>query len=402
MNEQEELLKFAFDNGIIDMALLKNQVNMKKKDKLLEMHKFSIWQGDNGSWYTYLPDQKKGRVLKKKAKREDIENLICEYYEKYSGVTFGTLFNEWIDSKLKFGDIKKQTYDRYYTDFERFFIKTGFNKTDINIIDDIVLEEFIKKTIREQRLTNKAYSGMRTIIIGTMKYAKKHGYTDISPKLFFGDIEISRKSFQHKVIKDEDSVFTQKETAILKDYLWRNPTLMNLGILLTLETGLRIGELSALQWSDIGDNTISVYKTEERFKDDSGNYVFQVRESAKTDAGNRVVILDNESKRILAAIKKINPFGEYLFISRGKRTKGRAFTFKLMKVCDQLGIQRRSMHKIRKTYATKLINAGVDERIIIKQLGHTNINCTRDYYYYNDKDFDEASQQLEVAMTGEK
>lgn len=394
----EEILKFAVENGIIDMNLLNDQVNMKKRTDILQKHDHKIWQGDNGYWYTYLTNPEKGRILKKKSTKEDIENLICDYYSKEQN-TFETVFKEWIEKKLSLGEIKKQTYDRYYTDYERFFGNNSFSKRPIGSIKEVELEEYIKKEIHDKNLTNKAYSGMRTLIIGTMKYAKKMCYSEISPKLFFGDIELSRKAFQPKVIKDEDSVFTKSEIDKITQNLWSNPTLINLGILLVFQTGLRIGELSALQYSDVNGNLMYVYKTEERFKNDDGGYIFQVRESAKTDAGNRVVILNNEAIRILKEIRKINPFGKYMFEKNGKRVKGRAFTFKLMKVCKQVGIPERSMHKIRKTYATKLINGGVDEKIIIKQMGHTNISCTKGYYYYNDKDLSEATEQIMKALS---
>lgn len=57
------------------------------------------------------------------------------------------------------------------------------------------------------------------------------------------------------------------------------------------------------------------------------------------------------------------------------------------------------MHKVRKTYAKKLINAHIDECIIIKQLGHTDISCTKNFYYYNDKSVEEAGEQIEKAIS---
>ena len=57
------------------------------------------------------------------------------------------------------------------------------------------------------------------------------------------------------------------------------------------------------------------------------------------------------------------------------------------------------MHKTRKTYATKLINGKVDERIVIKQLGHTDISCTKNFYYFNNKDIEEAKKQIELAVS---
>lgn len=57
------------------------------------------------------------------------------------------------------------------------------------------------------------------------------------------------------------------------------------------------------------------------------------------------------------------------------------------------------MHKARKTYATKLINGGVDESLIIKRMGHTSIDCTKNYYYFNNKNDEEAIKQIERAIS---
>ena len=56
------------------------------------------------------------------------------------------------------------------------------------------------------------------------------------------------------------------------------------------------------------------------------------------------------------------------------------------------------MHKVRKTYATKLINGGVDESLVIRQMGHTSIDCTKNYYYFNNKTDEEATRQIEMAI----
>ena len=87
-----------------------------------------------------------------------------------------------------------------------------------------------------------------------------------------------------------------------------------------------------------------------------------------------------------------------MFEKNGKRIKGKAFGVKIVKICDYVGIHERSMHKARKTYATKLINGGVDESIVIKQMGHTSINCTKQYYYFNNRCNEEARRQVQAAL----
>lgn len=64
MKNNEELLKYAVDNGMIDLSCVQEQIEMNKRKELLEKHPYKIWEGKDGKWYTYLPDGE-GRKLKK-------------------------------------------------------------------------------------------------------------------------------------------------------------------------------------------------------------------------------------------------------------------------------------------------------------------------------------------------
>lgn len=173
------------------------------------------------------------------------------------------------------------------------------------------------------------------------------------------------------------------------------------GIQFAFFTGLRVGELSTLKWSDVSKEYeyVSIRRTQIRYKDENNKTVFDVKESPKTDAGIRDVILNEEARQILKEVRKSNPFGEYVFVNaNGKMILANSFTRALYRICDELGIPRRSLHKCRKTYATKLINAKVDEKVIMNQMGHTDINTTRQYYYFNNKTNEEMTRQLKVAL----
>ena len=105
---------------------------------------------------------------------------------------------------------------------------------------------------------------------------------------------------------------------------------------------------------------------------------------AKTDAGERTIFLPETAEKTLRAIRAINPFGEFLFMDKqGRRIRGNRFNYWLHRACRKVGIPERSSHKIRKTYASILLSSHVDERLIISQMGHTDIATTRGSYYYN-------------------
>lgn len=397
--QNNDILRFIIDSGIIDINDIQNNMEAMKREELLKQHSYEIWQSKDGKWYTYLPAQNGGRILKKRKSKRDLENIIIDYYKNQTEILLQDVFQEWISQKLEYGEIQKQTYDRYTTDFHRFFNNADIVRKDIRKITEDDLEIFVRETIRNLALSNKSYSGLRLLIIGIFKYAKKRKYTEISITQFLGDLDLPKKCFAKKAVKDEESVFTDEEVEKISRYIKENPSILNYGILLAFQTGVRVGELCTLKYSDIQGNKLCIRRTEVRYRDQDGNYVFEVRESPKTEAGNRDIILNSEAQKTLKEIRRLNPFGEFIFMKDGKRIKEKAFSVKIVKICRYVGIKERSMHKARKTYATKLINGGVDESIVIKQMGHTSIDCTKNYYYFNNKNDEDVVRQIENAIS---
>lgn len=397
--QASEILQFIIQSGIINFDDVQNSMEDMKRKELLEKHPYKIWKGKDGEWYTYLPRQGNGRVLKKRKSKSDLEKIIIDYYKEQREILLSDIFQEWSSQKLEYGEIQKQTYDRYKTDFHRFFDNSDIAEKDIRKITEDDLELFIRETIRRKGLSNKAYGGLRLLIIGIFKYAKKKKLTEISITQFMGDLDLPKKCFSKKVIKDEESVFTDSEVEKISSYIRENVSLINYGILLAFQTGVRVGELCALKYSDIIGNKLCIRRTEIRYRGRDGKYVFEVRESPKTEAGNRDIILNSDAQRTLKVIRKLNPFGEYMFMNDGKRIKEKAFSVKIVKICRYVGIKERSMHKARKTYATKLINGGVDESLVVKQMGHTSIDCTKNHYYFNNKSDEDAAKQIEKAIS---
>ena len=397
--QNNDILQFIISNGIINLSDVQNSMEAMKREELLKQHPYEIWQSKDGKWYTYLPAQGSGRILKKRKSKKDLESIIIDYYKNKKEILLKDIFQEWSSQKLEYGEIQKQTLDRYTTDFHRFFNDSYIIQKDIRKITEDDLELFIRETIRNKRLSNKAYGGLRLLIIGIFKYAKKQKYTEISITQFFGDLDLPKKCFVKKAVKDDESVFTDDEVEKIFNHIQENPSLLNYGILLAFQTGVRVGELCALKYSDIQGNKLCIRRTEVRYRNKDGNYVFEVRESPKTEAGNRDIILNSEAQKTLKEIRRLNPFGEFIFMKDGKRIKEKAFSVKITKICRYVGIKERSMHKARKTYATKLINGGVDESIIIKQMGHTSIDCTKNYYYFNNKNDEDVVKQIENAIS---
>ena len=77
ISSKAELLNYAVENSIVDINTITKQIEMNERKKYLEMHQYEIWQGEKDKkWYTYFPDDAKGRRLIKRVSKESVENTI--------------------------------------------------------------------------------------------------------------------------------------------------------------------------------------------------------------------------------------------------------------------------------------------------------------------------------------
>ena len=400
MDSSDLDFNYALENGIIDVQALREAVESMKCKKYLEQHPYTVWEKD-GFWYTYLPDPTKQfkRRQVRRGSRENIEKEIIEYYrERFEEPTFEECYKNWSKEKLSFRLIQKQTYDRYETDYTRFLTK--FGKTKVKNITEDKLYEFIMTTIRDNDLTAKAWGNLRTLIRGTMSYAKRKHFTNFSIGSFLADIDISRNAYRHRTFTDRESVFTEREIDLLYKEMDKEPdSVLCYGIRLCMLTGLRVGELSALIYTDMNKErgVLEVWKTEVRCKGEDG-YIFTVREFTKGKYDRRQVPLMDETIRIIERLHDLNPDGVFLFEKNGKRVRGKAFSDKLVRLCKQAGIEPRSIHKIRKTFVTELKKTGMDDKAICAVVGHTQIETSNMYYYFNNTEIDCIANQMRSAL----
>ena len=394
------VLQYAVDHDMLDVQYVQDQIEMLKREELLKKHPYKIWQGKDGKWRTYLPDEEKGRNMKKRNTETEIEDLVAEYWkEKLENLTVRELYDEWITDKLKRKEIVKETRDRYNRQFDESLQE--FGKRRIKTIAEFDIEDTILNAIYEHDLTAKGYSNLRTLFYGIFKRAKKKKMVDFSITEVIADMDISKKSFRKVIKTDEELIFSEDETDEVINYIMESDLdILNLGILLYFKSGARPGELVALKPEDVMGRVLHIRRTEIFYKGDDGKNVYEVRDFPKTAAGIREVILPSSAEWILKEIRKLNPFGEYLFERNGERIRTYTFTSRLKTICRKLGIVKKSLNKIRKTYGTILLDNGVEESLVIAQMGHTDIKTTKRYYYRNRKSLQQKSVKLLIKFQG--
>ena len=390
----DDVLKYAIENGMIDVSYIQKIIEMNKRKELLEKHGNKIWNGKDGKWYTYLPDEEKGRVLKKRNTREEIEDVIVSYWkEQMENPTIEEVFEEWNDRRLELKKISpsthlrnKQIYNRHYSDFGEKRIK--------NITQDEFVD-FLERQVPEYDLTAKAFSNLKTITKGFLKRAKKRSLISFNVEEVFYDLDMSDTDFKRVIKEDYEEVFNEQEMSLMIKYLEENLDSMNIGILLMFVTGIRVGELVTLKHDVFDENTFIVRRTETRYLTEDGKYTHEVKEFPKSEAGARTVVIPEDYKWLCAKIKTLNPFGEYVFVnSNGKRITTNCIRGRLTRICNKLGVYKKSPHKIRKTYGTILLDNNVDKRLIMGQMGHADILCTEQHYHRNRRSIQNKTQVL--------
>ena len=385
---KNDLLNYAIQNGIIDINTIQKQIEMNERKKYLEMHPFSIWEDKKGIWHTYLPDEQKGRLPRKRNSKQEIEKIIIDYWkQKEENPTIDEVFYEWNDRRLELKKISAATHLRNIQYYKRHYDVIG--KMKIRKLDPEDIVDFLEEQIPRYDLTSKSFSNIKGITKGFLKRAKKRKLINWSIEEALYDLDVSDIDFKKVIKEDYQEVFSEEEMPIIMDYLIENLDAKNIGIILMFVTGIRIGELVTLKHEVFEDNYFKIRRTETRYLGEDGRYVYEVKEFPKTSAGVRNVVIPNDYMWLYGKIKSLNPFGEYIFVdSNGKRLTTNCVRRRLEKVCKKLNIYQKSSHKIRKTYGSILLDNNIDERFVVGQMGHSNVRVTEQNYHRNRKSID--------------
>jgi len=365
---------------------------MTKRKELLSNHPYKIWEGTNGKWYTYLPDEDKGRVLKKRSSKKDIEDIVVIYWdEAINSPTIKDIFYEWNDYRLELNKISKSSHTRLEQVFKRHY--STFGKKHIRDVTENEFIEFLERQIPEHSLSAKAFASLKTITKGILKRAKRKKLISYTPEDVLFQLEISNNEFQKNIKEDYEEVFNEEETSIAIKYLKDNLDIRNSAVLLMFITGARIGEIVALKSEDVNveKNTVKIRRIETRYKENNKT-IYTIKMFSKTQAGNREIVVPSNYQWLLRNLKAYSENKEWVFMERDKRLTTLLIRKRVYKMCKDTNIYKKSPHKIRATYDTILLDAHLDKRFIKDQMGHSDITTSEKYYHRNRKSIEKKSE----------
>ena len=290
---------------------------------------------------------------------------------------YTTWLNEWLENYIK-PSSKQRTYERYRQIISLHIIPTlgDLNITEITVI---TLQRFItdlltsgnKKT--KQGLSANFVNTVISVLQNSLKTAHLIG---LAPEYVGGKIK------RPKSIEKQVDCFTVLEQKKIENAVLNSKKGKMFGIVLCLYTGLRIGELLALTWSDIDfdKGLLVVSKTCHDGKINGAHS--RIIDTPKTAHSRRIIPLPKQILPLLKNLKKRSTC-EYIIADGNKPVFVRSYqrTFELL--LNKLKIPHKGFHSLRHTFATRALECGMDVKTLSELLGHKNATITLNRYAHS-------------------
>ena len=303
----------------------------------------------------------------------------CEKKEslnKQNKMTFACLVDEWFAEKKIF--YKKSTIVKYQN-LLNLYLLPAFGHYTAQQFTYSEINEFRKNLMlnggsKENGLAPKTVSDILSLLFNIFRYANSRGFTAF-------DIRIA-PPVKHQ--KHQIRILSVEEQKRLCDYLKSSPVSANLGILLCVFTGLRIGEICALKWEDINmeEKTIFVHQTMLRLKTDhnDGKKTEVLISSPKSPSSIRHIPIPDEIYDMLKEMTT-QP-NAYLLTGSTKFMEPRTLQYRFKKILEQCELTDANFHALRHTFATRCVELGFDVKSLSEILGHANVNITLNRYVH--------------------
>lgn len=292
-------------------------------------------------------------------------------------ILFVEIAENWLNATKQ--HFKESTYIKYrnilYTYIYPVYKDVAFHNLSHDNLQKFCNDLLKSGGKNKIELSSNTVLSILTIIRNIFHYAEKSGY--ILPCNLNGIIV--------KQATKELVVLSRLEQETLCNYLYNHLSYRNIGILICLYTGLRLGEICALQWNDISleEKTLSVHNTILRIQtlDDPYHKTKIIHSVPKSKCSIRTIPLPSNIIKIIESHYK----GLQGYILTGcvdKFVEPRTMENHFKKVLKESNVRQVNYHVLRHTFATRCIEVGFDVKSLSEILGHANVTITMNRYVH--------------------
>ena len=305
--------------------------------------------------------------------REEVSRKMAELQEKpmeKTGLTVRSLFSEWVQAIS--ARVKESTIANYRMKAEKHLFP-AFGELDCSEITVPMVQNFIAEKLKNG-LSARYVSDIVVLLKSLFKYANR--IYQIFNRI--ADVVMPKKK------KPEIQVLSNQEQKKLQAYLVKHPNRTSLGVMISMYTGIRIGELCAVKWSDIDfeKRILTVRHTIQRI---------QVKNSLKK---TKLVITEpkSESSRrsipipecLLEMLKKFRNSGNFYVLSGCRKPiESRTMQYRFARILKNVNLPSVHFHSLRHLFASNCVAMGFDVKALSEILGHSSVELTLNRYVHS-------------------
>lgn len=279
----------------------------------------------------------------------------------------------WKESKRDV--VKYSTYCAYMLVLKTHLLPV-FGGAEMITEDDA--QQFVFDRLRDG-LSRKTVQDMMAVLKSVAKFGAKHGIFRFEP----WDVVYPTETASRQL-----PVLSRTHHRKLLRELSEHPTTQNIGVMLALCTGLRIGEVCALRWEqvDMARRVISVRGTVGRIYNCETSVTELCVSTPKTRTSNRDIPV---TTLLLSALRtvRMQQRGDCYVVGDGIRPKEpRSYREVFVRLLKKLNIPPIVFHGLRHTFATRCIEGQCDYKTVSVILGHSNVSTTMNLYVHPNLD----------------
>lgn len=346
----------------------------KRKDGRWEARYIKYHSLDGIAHYGYCYGKNyyeaKNKVIQAKASVID----PLSYPESGKKVRFKTCCEEWL--LLKRGSIKESTYVKYEYIIKKH-IEPKLGHFYIDTISEPMIEQFSFELQNEEKLSVKTVHDILRLLQSILRYTAKK-----TPGIRPVDVVCPKEA------RKERRVLSCEEQNQFVKYLFTNMDECKFGVFLALMTGLRIGEICALKWSDISlkERTLCIQRTMQRLKnieDEDGEKTKIVISTPKSENSVRIIPLNHTLEEICKKWEVKNPSAYVLTGKDDLFIEPRTLQYRMKQYVKDCGLEGVHFHTLRHSFATRCVEAGFEIKTLSEIMGHSSTGITLECYVHS-------------------